>query len=57
MPARLYRVIETLQRADEALRLEQLRDRPNRLQILRLKQLKLRAKKIIRRFALKPARG
>ena len=50
MNPRLYRLIETLQRVDAALRDEQQRRRPSAFRLLRLKALRLRAKRLIHRF-------
>ena len=56
MHPRLYRLIETHQRIDSALRLEQKRRIPDSLQIMRLKRLKLRAMDLIHRFTRKTVR-
>ena len=50
MHPRLYRLIETHQRIDDALRRERTRRFPDMLQVLRLSQLKLRAKALINRL-------
>lgn len=50
MHPRLYRLMETYQRIDEALRLAQQR-RQSGIETLRLQDLKLRAKHLIQRFA------
>ena len=50
MNPRLYRLIETHQRIDDALRREQRRRWPDAFQIMRLKRLRLRAKDLIHRF-------
>ena len=55
MNARLYRLLETHQRIDDALRREQRRRWPDRFRIVRLKTLKLRAKDLIHRFTRKAA--
>jgi len=55
MHPRLYRLIETHQRIDRDLRLEQKRTRPDPFQLMRLKKLKLRVKDLIQRFTLRPA--
>lgn len=44
MTARMYRLTQIHQRIDERLRLEARKLRPDRLEVLRLKALKLRAK-------------
>lgn len=56
MHPRLYRLIEAHQRIDRALRSEQQRPKPDWLQLMRLKRLKLRAKDLIHRFSRKEAR-
>lgn len=48
---RLYRLIETHQRIDNALRQEQRRRWPDPLRLTQLKRLKLRVKDLIHRFA------
>lgn len=53
---RLYRLIETHQKIDAALRREQSRPGPNGFRMMRLKKLKLRVKDLIHRFIGKPAR-
>ena len=55
MHPRLYRLIETHQRIDDALRSEQRRRWPDAFEVMRLKRLKLRAKDLIHRFARKTA--
>ena len=55
MHPRLYRLIETHQRIDRDLRLEQRRAFPDPFQLMRLKKLKLRVKDLIQRFTLRPA--
>ena len=55
MNPRLYRLIETHQRIDDALRREQRRRWPDAFQILRLKKLRLRAKDLIHRFTRRTA--
>ena len=54
MNPRLFRLIETHQRIDRELRLEQQRRWHDTFKILRLKRLKLRAKDLIRRFSPQP---
>ena len=54
MHPRLYRLIETHQRIDRALRSEQKRPLPNALQLMRLKKLKLKAKDLIHRLLRRP---
>jgi hypothetical protein len=56
MNPRLYRLMEAHQRIDRQLRLEQKRPRPDWVQLLRLKRLKLRAKDLIQRFTLRAER-
>jgi hypothetical protein len=56
MHPRLYRLLEKHQRIDEKLRFEQHRPRPNWLQVMRLKRLKLRIKDLIYRATRKTAR-
>ena len=59
MHPRLFRLIETHQRIDQRLRFELQRPRPDSLQLMRLKRLKLRAKDLIQRFTqtkLRPQR-
>ena len=55
MNPRVYRLIETLQRIDRALRREQEQPRPNLLILMRLQRLKLRAKALIGRSLRRPA--
>ena len=50
MHPRLYRLSETLQRVDAALRDEQQQHRPSAFRLLRLKALRLRAKRLIDRL-------
>ena len=50
MHPRLYRLIETHERIDSALRIEMKRPRPDTLQVIRLKKHKLRAKDLIHRL-------
>lgn len=57
MSDRLYRLIEAHQRIDEELRQEQGRRWRDPFRIMRLKRLKLRAKDLIHRLTLKPARS
>ena len=54
MHPRLYRLIETHERIDRALRREQRRPLPDWFRLLRLKKLKLRAKDLIRRLTRRP---
>jgi hypothetical protein len=56
MHPRLYRLVETYQRIDHALRREQRSDRLDWRQIIRLKRLKLRVKQLIERLISKPIR-
>lgn len=56
MNPRMYRLLEKHQRLDEALRQEQERRWPDTFKVIRLRQLKLRAKQLIHRFALRTAR-
>ena len=56
MHPRLFRLIETHQRIDTRLRSELQRPRPDGLQLMRLKRLKLRVKELIQRFTLQPSR-
>ena len=56
MHPRLFRLIETHQRIDQRLSDEQRRPRPDSLQLMRLKRLKLRAKDLIHRLTRKPQR-
>lgn len=51
MHPRLYRLIETHQRIDTALRQEQGRRWPDPLRMSQLKKLKLRVKDLIQRFS------
>jgi hypothetical protein len=51
MHPRLYRLIETHQRIDDALRREQRRRAPDLIELLRLKQLRLRTKTLINRLS------
>ena len=55
MHPRLYRLIETHQRIDDALRREQRRGAPDLIKLLRLKQLRLRTKQLIASFSRKAA--
>lgn len=55
MNPRLYRLLEKHQRLDEALRQEQERRLPDTFKVMQLRQLKLRAKQLIHRFALRTA--
>ena len=57
MHPRLFRLIEKHQRIDEALRAAQRSQKPNWIEILRLKTLKLEAKALIHRFARKSVRA
>lgn len=57
MSDRLYRLIEVHQRIDEELRQEQGRRWHDPFRIMRLKRLKLRAKDLIHRLTLRPARA
>ena len=54
MHPRLFRLIETHQRIDRDLRSEQGRSYPDSFRLMRLKQLKLRAKELIHRFHRRP---
>lgn len=56
MHPRLFRLIESHQRIDQALRWEQRRRFPDMFKLMRLKRLKLRAKDMIHRFTLRPER-
>ena len=56
MHPRLFRLIETHQRIDARLRSEYQRPRPDGLQLMRLKRLKLRVKDLIHRLTRKPQR-
>lgn len=51
MHPRLYRLIETHQRIDTALRQEQRRPWPDPFRLNQLKKLKLRVKDLIQRFS------
>lgn len=55
MNPRLYRLIETHQRIDQALRHEQRRRLPDSIRLVQLKKLKLRVKDLIHRLARKQA--
>ena len=57
MNGRLYRLIETHQKVDEALRDELRRRRPDDLRTRELKKLKLRVKDLMSRFGRRPARA
>lgn len=50
MTARMYRLLETHQRIDQALREEQRRRRPDPTRTSQLKKLKLRVKDILYRM-------
>ena len=50
MHPRLYRLVETHQRIDSALRQEQHRRWPDPIRLNQLKKLKLRVKDLIQRF-------
>ena len=50
MNARLFRLFETRQRIDRALRDEQRRRRPDPLRIVELRSLRLRAGRLMRRL-------
>jgi len=54
MNPRLFRLIETHQRIDRALRDEQNRRRPDGFRLMQLKRLKPRAKDLIHHFTRKP---
>ncbi len=57
MHPRLYRLVETHQKIDRALR-QELRHRwQNPIRIMRLKKLKLRVKDLIHRFTLRPGKA
>lgn len=53
MHPRLYRLIETHQRIDTALRREQRRPWPSPGRLIELKTLKLRVKELIHRFSIR----
>lgn len=55
MHPRLFRLIETHQRIDRALRDEQRSVRPDPLRLTQLNKLKLRVKDLTRQFMLKAA--
>lgn len=57
MHPRLYRLIETHQRIDRALRHELRHRWQNPIRIMRLKKLKLRVKDLIQRFTLRLGRA
>ncbi len=57
MNGRLYRLIETHQKVDEALRNELRRRRPDDLRTRELKKLKLRVKDLMSRLGRRPARA
>lgn len=56
MHPRLYRLIEKHQRIDEALRAAQRRQKPDWIEILRLKTLKFKARELIQHFARRSLR-
>ena len=56
MNPRLFRLIETHERIDRALREEQKRRLADGFRLMQLKRLKLRAKDLIHRFTRKPVR-
>lgn len=57
MHQRLYRLVETHQRIDRALRDETRHRWQDSIRILRLKKLKLRVKDLIHRFTLRRGRA
>jgi hypothetical protein len=57
MHPRLYRLIETQQRIDGALREERNRRTPDAVTLTRLTALKLRARALAKRFARQAALG
>ena len=57
MSDRLYRLMLTHQRIDDALRREQRRRGVSPFAVMRLKKLKLRAKDLIARLTHSPQRG
>ncbi|WP_341712645.1 hypothetical protein [Erythrobacter sp.] len=54
MTARMFRLTQIHQRIDERLRLELRKLRPDRSELSRLANLKLRAKLALNRIALRP---
>ena len=57
MSDRLYRLLSTHQRIDDALRLEQRRPAASPFALMRLKKMKLRAKDLIQRLSRSPQHG
>jgi hypothetical protein len=57
MHPRLFRLLEKLQRIDERLRLAQRRRAADRSEIVRLRGLRLKAKRLIHLFTLRAARA
>lgn len=57
MSDRLYRLMLTHQRIDDALRLEQRRPAASPFALMRLKKMKLRAKDLIQRLSRMPKQG
>ena len=57
MSDRLYRLLSTHQRIDDALRLEQRRPAASPFALMRLKKMKLRAKDLIKRLSRSPQNG
>ena len=57
MSNRLYRLLQTHQRIDAALRLEQRRPAASPFALMRLKKMKLRAKDLIQRLSRSPQHG
>ena len=57
MSDRLYRLMLTHQRIDDALRLEQRRPAASPFALMRLKKMKLRAKDLIARVTRIPQHG
>ncbi|WP_205479212.1 DUF465 domain-containing protein [Sphingomonas arenae] len=55
MHSRLYRLIETHQRIDRALRDEQRRRGADPMRLTQLKKMKLRVKDLIHRFTMRRA--
>ncbi len=54
MTRRLFRLMQTHQRIDDALRREQLRREPDAWRLMRLGELNVRAKQLIHRLTLIP---
>lgn len=55
MDARLFRLFETRQRIDRALRDEKRRFRPDPLRLVELRSLRIRASRLMRRLMRKHA--